>query len=60
MMLFSCYGMMNVVVFRETPSYGAYFVSYELLCQWLAPPGTDPKELSGVRLMIAGDSSFDI
>lgn len=39
---------------RETPSYGAYFVSYEVLCRWLAPEGTDPKDLSGVRLMLAG------
>jgi solute carrier family 25 carnitine/acylcarnitine transporter 20/29 len=41
-------------VLRETPSYGAYFVAYEVLCRMLAPPGTDPKEISGVRLMLAG------
>ena len=43
-----------VTMVRETPSYGAYFASYEVLCRWLAPEGTDPKELSGVRLMLAG------
>ena len=39
---------------RETPSYGAYFVSYEILCRMLAPVGTDPKDISGWRLMLAG------
>lgn len=33
---------------------GAYFVAYEVLCRTLAPEGTDPKDLSGVRLMLAG------
>ncbi|KAI3635244.1 hypothetical protein MIR68_006810 [Amoeboaphelidium protococcarum] len=44
----------TATVIRDTPSYGAYFVSYEILCRYLAPPGTDPKELSGARLMLAG------
>lgn len=50
-------GMMrglSATIVRDTPSYGAYFVSYEILCRMLAPEGTDPKELSGVRLMLAG------
>jgi solute carrier family 25 carnitine/acylcarnitine transporter 20/29 len=44
-----------VTLIRDTPSYGAYFVSYEVLCRMLAPEGTDPKEINGVRLMLAGN-----
>lgn len=39
---------------RETPSYGAYFVSYEVFCRMLTPEGADPKDISGWRLMLAG------
>ena len=48
------YRGMPATVFRETPSYGAYFASYEFLCRTLAPEGTDPKELAGWRLIVAG------
>jgi solute carrier family 25 carnitine/acylcarnitine transporter 20/29 len=48
------YRGLGVTLVRETPSYGAYFLAYEVLCRQLAPPGTDPKELSGMRLMLAG------
>lgn len=50
------YRGLPVTLIRETPSYGMYFMSYELLCRTLAPEGTDPKELSGVRLMLAGNN----
>lgn len=48
------YRGLGVTLIRETPSYGAYFVAYEVLCRMLAPEGTDPKDISGVRLMLAG------
>eukprot|EP00158_Paraphelidium_tribonemae_P002048 Partr_v1_DN25071_c0_g1_i1_m50912 putative carrier protein len=41
-----------VTFLRETPSYGAYFVSYEVFCRMLKPEGQDT--LSGWRLMLAG------
>jgi solute carrier family 25 carnitine/acylcarnitine transporter 20/29 len=48
-----CRGLIPTIV-RETPSYGVYFLSYELLCTYLAPENTDPKDLTGFRLMLAG------
>lgn len=48
------YRGLGVTFIRETPSYGAYFASYEYLCRNLAPHGTDPKEVSGWRLILAG------
>ena len=40
-----------VTIIRETPSYGAYFVSYEMFCRMLKP---EDGELTTGRLMLAG------
>ena len=43
-----------VTILRETPSYAAYFVSYDVFCRWLKPADASPyQELSGWRLMLA-------
>lgn len=44
-----------VTMVRETPSYGAYFASYEFLCRYLAEEGSDHREISGWRLIVAGE-----
>lgn len=48
-----CYRGMSITILRET-SYGPYFLSYELLCRALAPAGTSPEDLGGIRLVVAG------
>lgn len=52
-----CYTGMVATILRETPSYGAYFASYEVVCRLLTPDGASVQELSGTRLMVAGGLS---
>ncbi|KAI8926931.1 mitochondrial carrier domain-containing protein [Entophlyctis helioformis] len=43
----------GTTIIRETPSYGAYFASYELMTRLILPPDADPSEPSA-RLLLAG------
>ncbi|KAI8808868.1 mitochondrial carrier domain-containing protein [Cladochytrium replicatum] len=47
------YRAMHCTMWRETPSYGAYFASYELLCRKLVPAGT-PTNVPTPALLVAG------
>lgn len=49
-----CYLGMVSTVARETPSYGAYFATYEYCCRVLTTPGERVQDLDGPRLMLAG------
>lgn len=44
---------LSVTLIRETPSYGAYFASYEIMTRLLLPEDADPSEPSP-RLLFAG------
>lgn len=50
------YKGMTATVLREV-SFGPYFVSYELFCRALRPPGKRVNELSGWRLVFAGGAA---
>ncbi|KAJ3396841.1 hypothetical protein HDU92_001675 [Lobulomyces angularis] len=43
---------LNSTILRETPSYGAYFASYEFLCRQLIPDGN--YDVPSFRLLLAG------
>ncbi|KAI8813606.1 mitochondrial carrier domain-containing protein [Cladochytrium replicatum] len=47
------YRAMHCTMWRETPSYGVYFASYELLCRKLVPAGT-PTNVPTPALLVAG------
>ncbi|KAH6565057.1 hypothetical protein BASA50_009947 [Batrachochytrium salamandrivorans] len=47
------YKGLGTTIVRETPSYGAYFASYELMTRLVLPKDADPTEPSA-RLLFAG------
>lgn len=51
-----CYRGMVSTLWRETPSYGVYFASYELLCRQFAGENSS-EALNGMSLMLAGGLS---
>lgn len=46
---------LKTTLLRDSPSYAVYFASYEYLVSLLTPTGSDPRDLSGFRLMLAGE-----
>ncbi|KAJ3160088.1 hypothetical protein HDU88_008360 [Geranomyces variabilis] len=50
------YRGLGCTIIRETPSYGAYFASYELLCRLMIPPGEESAEPSP-KLLFAGGAA---
>ena len=43
-----------ITLTRDTPSYGGYFFFYAYLCELLTPSGKSVRELSTIRLLLAG------
>lgn len=52
--LIGCYRGMVATLWRETPSYGVYFVAYEFLCQRFS---SQDRQISNSMLMLAGGLS---
>ncbi|RKP20915.1 mitochondrial carnitine/acylcarnitine carrier protein CACL-like protein, partial [Rozella allomycis CSF55] len=48
-----CFRGISATILRETPSYGAYFSSYEYICRKLSKDG-DSSQLNPMLLMFAG------
>ncbi|KAI8818299.1 mitochondrial carrier domain-containing protein [Fimicolochytrium jonesii] len=45
---------LGCTIIRETPSYGAYFATYELLSRALIPANTPPQSEPSLKLLLAG------
>lgn len=48
------YRGLTATLIRETPSYGAYFATYELLCNQLLPDDTQSPVHTTMALLTAG------
>ncbi|KAK9760382.1 hypothetical protein K7432_015651 [Basidiobolus ranarum] len=49
----ACYRGLWPTILREL-SFGPYFVSYEILCRMVTPPGKTTADVSGLGLIVAG------
>ncbi|XP_019622490.1 PREDICTED: mitochondrial basic amino acids transporter-like [Branchiostoma belcheri] len=49
-----CYRGMFLTLWRDAPSFGAYFVTYDTVCQMLAPDGSDNNTGVGTLLFAGG------
>ncbi|KCV70556.1 hypothetical protein H696_02902 [Fonticula alba] len=52
--LAGCMRGFTATILRETPSYGAYFAAYAVLCRAMTPEGASVRDLGWGKLLLAG------